>query len=116
MPGAVERMDGTFGFPKGESASKEVIEAIRKEQILQKPTIPPGKTAQTAPTAQKSTVTPGKRVPNPDIVREQLLKKSGWNVSITRNPRSLRLVLMPHNTDRDIEEFLQDLRKLTADL
>ena len=60
-------MDGTFGFPKGESASKEVIEAIRKEQILQKPTIPPGKTAPTAPTAQKPTVTPGKRVPNPDI-------------------------------------------------
>ncbi|MDY0129596.1 MAG: tyrosine decarboxylase MfnA, partial [Methanosarcina vacuolata] len=56
------------------------------------------------------------RVPNPDLVREQLLKKFGWNVSITRNPRSLRLVLMPHNTSRDIDEFLQDLRKVTAEL
>jgi len=56
------------------------------------------------------------RVPNPDFVREQLLEKFGWNVSITRNPRSLRLVLMPHNTACDIEEFLQDLRKVTAEL
>lgn len=56
------------------------------------------------------------RVPNPDLVREQLLKKFGWNVSITRSPRSLRLVLMPHNTARDIDEFLQDLRKVTAEL
>ena len=56
------------------------------------------------------------RVPNPDLVREQLLKKFGWNVSITRNPRSLRLVLMPHNTALDIEEFLQDLKKVTSEL
>jgi len=56
------------------------------------------------------------RVPNPDFLREQLLNKFSWNVSITRNPRSLRLVLMPHNTAHDIEEFLQDLRKITADL
>ncbi len=56
------------------------------------------------------------RVPNPDLVREQLLTKFSWNVSITRNPRSLRLVLMPHNTAHDIEEFLQDLRKITAEL
>jgi len=56
------------------------------------------------------------RVPNPDLVREQLLRKFGWNVSITRTPRSLRLVLMPHNTARDIEEFLQDLKKVTAEL
>ena len=56
------------------------------------------------------------RTPNPDFVREELLKKFGWNVSITRNPRSLRLVLMPHNTAQDIEEFLQDLKKVTAEL
>jgi tyrosine decarboxylase / aspartate 1-decarboxylase len=56
------------------------------------------------------------RVPNPDLVREQLLKKFGWNVSITRDPRSLRLVLMPHNTTQDVEEFLQDLKKVTAEL
>ena len=56
------------------------------------------------------------KVPNPDRVREQLLRKFGWNVSITRNPRSLRLVLMPHNTAKDIEEFLQDLKKVTSEL
>lgn len=56
------------------------------------------------------------KVPSPDLVREQLLKKFGWNVSITRTPRSLRLVLMPHNTARDVEEFLQDLKKVTAEL
>jgi tyrosine decarboxylase/aspartate 1-decarboxylase len=56
------------------------------------------------------------RTPDPDLVRTQLLEKFGWNVSITRNPRSLRLVLMPHNTAQDIEEFLQDLKKVTAEL
>jgi tyrosine decarboxylase/aspartate 1-decarboxylase len=56
------------------------------------------------------------RVPSPDLVREQLLNKFDWNVSITRTPRSLRLVLMPHNTARDVEEFLQDLKKVTAEL
>jgi tyrosine decarboxylase/aspartate 1-decarboxylase len=55
------------------------------------------------------------KVPDPDHVREQLLRKFGWNVSITRNPRSLRLVLMPHNTAKDIEEFLQDLKKVTSE-
>lgn len=56
------------------------------------------------------------KVPNADLVRDQLLRKFGWNVSITRSPRSLRLVLMPHNTARDVEEFLQDLKKVTAEL
>ncbi|RXA18728.1 tyrosine decarboxylase MfnA [Methanosarcina sp. MSH10X1] len=55
------------------------------------------------------------RVPSPDLVRERLLRKFGWNVSITRNPRSLRLVLMPHNTPQDVGEFLQDLEKVTAE-
>jgi tyrosine decarboxylase / aspartate 1-decarboxylase len=54
------------------------------------------------------------RVPSPDLVRKQLLENFGWNVSITRDPRSLRLVLMPHNTAKDIEEFLEDLKKVTA--
>jgi len=56
------------------------------------------------------------KTPDPDLVREQLLKKFGWNVSITRIPRSLRLVLMPHNTAQDIEEFFQDLKKVTSEL
>ncbi len=56
------------------------------------------------------------KTPNPDFVREQLLRKFGWNVSITRDPRSLRLVLMPHNKTQDIDEFLQDLINVTAEL
>lgn len=55
-------------------------------------------------------------VPEPDLVREQLLDKFDWNVSITRSPRSLRIVLMPHTTAQDIEEFLQDLDKVVAGL
>jgi tyrosine decarboxylase/aspartate 1-decarboxylase len=56
------------------------------------------------------------KIPDTDLVREQLLRKFGWNVSITRTPRSLRLVLMPHNTAQDIEEFLQDLKTVTSEL
>ncbi len=56
------------------------------------------------------------RISDPDRVREQLLSKFGWNVSITRAPRCLRLVLMPHNTAQDIKEFLQDLKKVTSEL
>ncbi|MDI9395171.1 MAG: tyrosine decarboxylase MfnA [Euryarchaeota archaeon] len=56
------------------------------------------------------------KVPNPDLVREQLLKRFGWNVSITRTPRALRLVLMPHNNPEDIELFLQDLEKVVAEI
>ncbi|WP_235284857.1 hypothetical protein [Methanosarcina sp. 2.H.T.1A.15] len=56
------------------------------------------------------------KVPDPDLVREQLLERFGWNVSITRTPRALRLVLMPHNTPEDIEIFLQDLKKVTAEI
>ncbi|MPM33001.1 putative sphingosine-1-phosphate lyase [bioreactor metagenome] len=56
------------------------------------------------------------KVPNPDLVRKQLLKKFGWNVSITRTPRALRLVLMPHNSLEDIDAFLEDLKKVTAEM
>ncbi len=56
------------------------------------------------------------KAPDPDHIREQLLRRFGWNVSITRSPRSLRLVLMPHTTDKDIDEFLLDLKKVTSEL
>jgi len=56
------------------------------------------------------------KVPNSDLVREKLLERFGWNVSITRTPRALRLVLMPHNTPEDIEIFVQDLKKVTAEI
>ncbi|AAM03460.1 TPA: tyrosine decarboxylase MfnA [Methanosarcina acetivorans] len=56
------------------------------------------------------------KVPNPDFVREQMLERFGWNVSITRTPRALRLVLMPHNTLEDIEIFVQDLKEVTVEI
>jgi tyrosine decarboxylase/aspartate 1-decarboxylase len=56
------------------------------------------------------------KISDPDRVREQLLRKFGWNVSITRTPRSLRLVLMPHSTVQDVEEFIKDLKKVTSEL
>ncbi|MHC1756181.1 MAG: tyrosine decarboxylase MfnA [Methanosarcina sp.] len=56
------------------------------------------------------------KVPDPDLVREQLLERFGWNVSITRTPRALRLVLMPHNTPEDINIFLRDLKTVTAEI
>jgi tyrosine decarboxylase/aspartate 1-decarboxylase len=55
-------------------------------------------------------------IPDPDLVRERLLKRFDWNVSITRTPRSLRLVLMPHTTPKDIDEFLKDLKKVTSEI
>ncbi|HII01187.1 TPA: tyrosine decarboxylase MfnA [Methanosarcinaceae archaeon] len=55
-------------------------------------------------------------VPEPDLVREQLHEKFGWNVSIVRSPRALRLVLMPHTTTQDVEEFLKALEKVVAEL
>jgi len=55
-------------------------------------------------------------VPEPDLVREQLYEKFGWNVSIVRSPRALRIVLMPHTTTQDVEEFLKDLEKVVAEL
>lgn len=55
-------------------------------------------------------------VPEPDKVREILLDKFGWHVSITRKPRALRLVLMPHTTPEDIDEFLKDLKTVVEGL
>lgn len=49
-------------------------------------------------------------VPDADLVRKQLRDEFGWQVSITRTPRALRLVLMPHLTTGNIELFLHDLK------
>ncbi|MCL7410347.1 MAG: tyrosine decarboxylase MfnA [Methanosarcinaceae archaeon] len=48
-------------------------------------------------------------VPDADLVRKRLRDEFGWQVSITRTPRALRLVLMPHLTSENIELFLNDL-------
>ena len=54
-------------------------------------------------------------VPDADLVRKRLRDEFGWQVSITRTPRALRLVLMPHLTTENIELFLHDL-KIVCDL
>lgn len=47
-------------------------------------------------------------VPDADLVRSEL-KKRGWIVSITREPRALRLVVMPHLTRENMLMFTDDL-------
>jgi tyrosine decarboxylase/aspartate 1-decarboxylase len=47
-------------------------------------------------------------VPELDKVRKKLHEKE-WVTSITRNPRGMRLILMPHMTEENIEVFLSDL-------
>lgn len=49
-------------------------------------------------------------VPHADSVRKRLREEFNWQVSITRQPRALRLVLMPHVTKENIELFLSDLK------
>lgn len=47
-------------------------------------------------------------VPEMDDVRKKLRAK-GWITSITRNPRTMRLVIMPHLSEETIELFISDL-------
>jgi tyrosine decarboxylase/aspartate 1-decarboxylase len=47
-------------------------------------------------------------VPELDEVRKKLRAK-GWVTSITRNPKAMRLILMPHLSDEIIELFISDL-------
>ena len=51
-------------------------------------------------------------VPDSDLVRSMLRDEFGWEVSITREPRSIRLVMMPHFSEDNIDLFLQDLKKV----
>ncbi|RQD90149.1 tyrosine decarboxylase MfnA [Methanosalsum natronophilum] len=51
------------------------------------------------------------QVNKPEEVRNYLREKYGWYVSITRNPKCLRIILMPHITENDVEHFLIDLEK-----
>lgn len=48
-------------------------------------------------------------VPELDAVRKKMRLK-GWMTSITRNPKAMRLVIMPHLSDETIESFLSDLK------
>ncbi|MDD4161119.1 MAG: tyrosine decarboxylase MfnA [Methanothrix sp.] len=50
------------------------------------------------------------KVPSPAKVREELMKR-GWHVSMTREPnRALRLILMKHMTEKNVDLFLRDLQ------
>ncbi|MCD5424936.1 MAG: tyrosine decarboxylase MfnA [Methanosarcinaceae archaeon] len=55
-------------------------------------------------------------VDNADFVQKKLDLDFGWKVSITRNPKALRLVLMPHTTIECIDAFLLDLKKIVDDI
>ncbi len=46
-------------------------------------------------------------------IQNRLLSDFGWRVSVTRNPQSVRLVIMPHLTKEIISEFLDDLASIT---
>lgn len=47
-------------------------------------------------------------VPNLDEVRKKLRSK-GWSTSITRSPRAMRLIIMPHLGEEAVEIFISDL-------
>jgi tyrosine decarboxylase/aspartate 1-decarboxylase len=47
-------------------------------------------------------------VKSPDEVRSELMEHQ-WQVSITRSPRALRMVVMPHMTSDNVDLFLRDL-------
>ena len=49
-------------------------------------------------------------VPDMDEVRKNL-RARGWYTSITRSPRAMRLIIMPHMSDDAIELFISDLRE-----
>ncbi|MBC7196609.1 MAG: tyrosine decarboxylase MfnA [Deferribacterales bacterium] len=48
-------------------------------------------------------------VPDPRKIREELALNYGWQVSITKEPSSIRLVIMPHMTEETILSFVRDL-------
>jgi tyrosine decarboxylase/aspartate 1-decarboxylase len=49
-------------------------------------------------------------VPDMEEVRRKL-RENGWITSMTRNPRSMRIIIMPHLKDESIEMFISDLEK-----
>jgi tyrosine decarboxylase/aspartate 1-decarboxylase len=51
-------------------------------------------------------------VPEPAVIRSLLSKEYDWHVSITQEPKALRLVIMPHMSCEMIDMFMADLAKL----
>ncbi len=54
-------------------------------------------------------------VPNPEKLREKLYEKK-WVTSITREPKAMRLVIMPHLTEENLEIFISDLRACVEEM
>ncbi len=52
------------------------------------------------------------QVPEPAMVRATLSSEYNWHVSITRDPKALRLVIMPHMSCEMIDMFMADLAKV----
>lgn len=52
------------------------------------------------------------KVPEPAFVRSTLSREYNWHVSITREPKALRLVIMPHMNCDMISMFVADLAKV----
>jgi tyrosine decarboxylase/aspartate 1-decarboxylase len=44
-------------------------------------------------------------------VREALMKR-GWHVSITREPKALRIIVMPHMKRENLRMFVNDLDEI----
>ncbi len=53
-------------------------------------------------------------IPHLDEVRRNLRAK-GWFTSITRSPRAMRLIIMPHLSEEVIEMFINDLMECVED-
>lgn len=49
------------------------------------------------------------RVDSPEDVRDALIKRR-WRVSTARDPKAIRLILMPHATIENVDLFLEDLK------
>ncbi|TGC09007.1 tyrosine decarboxylase MfnA [Methanolobus halotolerans] len=50
-------------------------------------------------------------VPHPTSLRTRLCREYDWHVSITQNPKALRIVIMPHLDFDIIDMFVDDLEK-----
>ncbi len=48
---------------------------------------------------------------NPEKIKEELYRKR-WIISTIRNPKAIRMVIMPHVDERVIEHFISDFKKV----
>ncbi|UCE74733.1 MAG: tyrosine decarboxylase MfnA [Methanomassiliicoccales archaeon] len=55
------------------------------------------------------------KMKSPEDVKKEL-EKLGWKPSLTRAPKCLRIVVMPHVTREIVDEFLPDLDKVCREL